>query len=124
MDFVNSKYKSPVSQVSPSKPTGKTMDVKHMSIGHNRAEMYINLGEAVILLAPSAAKKMMTDLQEAVTAWEKVNGTIKPDSDRKRKGSESTAKKALKSLYKSRRVTSKLLSINTSRKKHIPPKSD
>ena len=124
MDFINSKYRPAESSTSSSEPGGKTIDIKRLSVGHNYAEMYINLGDSVVLLSPPAAKKMMSDLKDAVTAWEKANGPIAKDSDRKGKRSESIAKKALKTLYKSRKISSKLISINTSRKKRLPPRSD
>lgn len=124
MEFVESKYRTSESTVSQGKDNLETVEINRLTVGHNSAEMYIHLGDRVILLSPSAAKKMVNDLKSAVSTWEETNGPIDQYPDGKTKRTESVAKKALKTLYKSRKISSKLISINTSRKKRFPPRND
>lgn len=103
---------------------GEGSPVKSIKVGHNNAEIYIKLGEAVVTLPPSSAKKMVADLKRAVEAWEAEHGTIDSGLPKKRPKRESSAKRVIKALYKSRKVSSKLVSVNTSRRKHLPTKND
>jgi len=79
----------------------------------------MNLGEAVVILSPVAAKRMTRDLKAAISNYENREGEIKlpPGKDHP---PESSVKKAIKSLYKTHKIGSKLLSINTSRRKKLP----
>ena len=98
----------------------KKIDVDRISVGFNNAEMYLKFSEAVIFLTPAAAKRLRDDLENSVTNWETEHGRIKPKRGKKRE--DSVPKRVLKSLYKSKKVGSKMISINTGKRKHLPMK--
>ena len=91
-------------------------EILKISVGFRNSEVYIRLGEQTIILPPSAAKKLTSDLAENIKVFEADNGVVKMPKSKKSKSGHSLPK-LLKSLYKSRRVTKKLVSVNTSRKK-------
>ncbi len=104
---------------------GKSFTVNKVAVGHNAAEVFFRLDETMILMTPGAAKRLARDLKSALSSWEARHGRIAAPATRKRGAKrESTAKRAIKSLYKSRKVNPKLISVNTSRRKHLPPKED
>ncbi len=98
---------------SPRGKSGYTVD--KISVGHTYAEVYLRFGDGVVVLTPSVAKRMAHDLAETVGQYEDEHGkvSIKPKSRKK----ESMPRKVIKSLYKSRRVSPKLVSINTKKRK-------
>lgn len=100
----------------------KGLQIDRISVGHNRAEIYVKLDETVIIMPPEAALKFKTDLHNHLDAWEKDNGTIPDAHPTKASKEESVSRKVIKQLYKSRKIGPKLLSINTKRRKH--PTSD
>ncbi len=111
-------------QTLPEKKSGGKLNIDKFSVGHNRAELYIRLDETTIILPPAVGKRLCDDLQQAVKEWEEQHGRI-PVSKGKKKGKpESVPKRVLKELYKSRKIGSKLISVNTSKKKHLPMKDD
>ncbi len=107
------------------KPVGtrRVYAVDRAAVGHNRAEVYIRLGDAVVILPPSAAKRLAGELRQALSDWEARHGAISTEAGVKG-GSrrESAPKRVIKELYKSRKVSRRLISVNTRRRKHIPDK--
>lgn len=91
-------------------------DIDKISVGHNRAEMYLRLGETVVILAPAVAKRLTEDLRQMIDQWEDQNGTISDPKQPQQK--KSLARQVIKALYKSRKVSHNLVSINTRRRKH------
>jgi len=104
------------------KSAGREFVIKGMSIGHNHAEVYINFGQTVIIMPPATGKKLLKDLRRTLTEWEEQHGRLPEGKGKKRR--ESVPKRVLKELYKSRKIGSKLISINTSKRKHLPMKDD
>src|SRR4030042_306014 len=94
--------------------------VDNLTVGFRQGEFYIRLGDAVILLSPQVMKKLLYDLEIFISVWEKEHGKIKSVDDRDKKKAESVPKRVLKSLYKSHKVSQRLISINTARKKSHP----
>lgn len=92
--------------------SGYTVD--RISVGHTYAELYLRFGDGIIVLTPSVAKKMTLDLMEAISRYEDEHGDIRM---KPKKAKESLPRKIVKSLYKSRRVSSKLVSVNTRKRK-------
>jgi len=86
----------------------KKIEVNHVTVGCNSAEFYIKFGDVVIFLPPTAAKRLLLELQKLPL----------PKDAYKRP--ESVSKKILKALYKSHKVTKTLISINTNRRKKLP----
>ncbi len=122
------KLKWQNTETSPAKSVSKTPGVKKLTaekiqVGHNFAEMYIRFDEEVVMMPPASIKKLTEELSRLVKDYEKQHGKIKPPR-RKRGKQQSTAQKVVKALYKSRKVSSKLVSINTKRRKHLPLKDD
>ena len=104
---------------SPQSSQGLKVDfsLDQLKVGHNNAEMYLQLGEAVLMMTPTAFKKMMIDLEQVVHDYEQKHGTIEMPS-----GSSSAispVKSMLKNLYQSRKIAPRLMSVNTKRRKHI-----
>ncbi|MDP8227912.1 MAG: hypothetical protein P9M15_00505 [Candidatus Electryoneaceae bacterium] len=97
-------------------PPDTSFDIEKLSVGHNRAEMYLRLGEAVIILPPAVAKRLADDLRQTIDHWEAQNGTIA--EPRRPHPKKSLARQVVKALYKTRKVSNKLISINTRRRKH------
>ncbi len=99
--------------------SGATQDVKSLRVGHTSSEMYISFGETSVILTPSTAKNLAENLHQQIEAFEAEHGKIKlPAKPTKRK--ESTATRVAKSLFKSKKLGPKLLSINTKKRKHLP----
>ena len=99
--------------------------VDRVSVGHNCAEVYIRLGEAMVILPPPAAKHLTRELRRALTEWEGRYGAITGEpgaGGRNRR--ESVARKVIRKLYKSHKVSRRLISVNTRRRKHIPDKDE
>jgi len=111
-------------QTPSEKGSGKKSEVNRFTIGHNRAELYIRFDETTIILPPAVGKKLCDDLQQAVKEWEEQHGRIPVPKGKKKGKPESVPKRVLKELYRSRKVSSKLISIDTSKKKHLPMKDD
>ena len=101
--------------------SGEKYEIDKITVSHSRSETFIRLKEKIIVMPPAAMKKLYLDLKKCITEWEDEFGEITTDSGKKKR-SGSTPKKVLKALYKSRKVGSKLVSINTGKKKHLPPK--
>lgn len=119
-------WQTPEPSPAPSKssdPGGKNLIVQHIQVGHNFAEMYIRFDEAVVIMPPASIKKLAQDIGRAIADYEALHGKIKQPKQKKKK-QESTAQKVVKALYKSRKISSNLISINTKRKKHLPLKDD
>ncbi|NQT34012.1 hypothetical protein HQ587_02385 [bacterium] len=114
----------PESKTPDKSESGKAIEVDRISVGHNSAEMYIKFGETIVILPPGPAKKLLEDLKQAMRKWESEHGKLPDVKDRKKKRRESVPKRVLKELYKSRKVGSKLISINTRKRKHLPFKDD
>lgn len=96
------------------------LSVDNCTVGHNSAEMYIRLGDVVIVLPPQAMKKLTQDLKQSIDKWEAEHGRIKGKKEKQ----QSVPRKVIKALYKSRKVSRNLVSINTKRRKHLPRKDD
>lgn len=111
----------PVRQAETS--TGEKLQIEKISVSHTSSETFIKLEDRVIILPPMAMKKLYLDLKDAVSEWEAEHGKIKEPKGKK-KMKDLTPKKVLKALYKSRKVGSKLISINTGKKKHLPLKDE
>jgi len=86
----------------------KQFEVDGMIIGSNFAEIYFKVGEVVIILPPVAAKRLLADLRSL---------DLPADPLRRE---ESVPKRIIKALFKSRKVTRNLISVNTGRKKKLP----
>ena len=121
VQYTSSEQKSKTPDKSES---GKAIEVNRISVGHSSAEMYIRFGETIIILPPGPTKKLLEDLRQVMQKWESEHGKLPDAKDRKKKRRESVPKRVLKELYKSRKVGSKLISINTSKRKHLPFKDD
>ncbi len=100
------------SKGKPLPDKGYTID--KMSVGHNSAEMYIHLEQTVIMMVPSIAKRMTIELREELIKYEEEFGTIRPKQSPRK---ESLPRKIIKEFYKSRQVSSKIVSINTKKRK-------
>ena len=71
-------------------------------------------------MPPSAAKKLFVDLSNNIQNYEAENGKIKAFSSKHKKSKTGQPlTNMLKSLYKSRKVSKRMISVNTRRKK--PP---
>lgn len=121
VQYSSSEQESKAPEKSES---GKKIEVSRISVGHSSSEMYVRFGEIVIILPPGPAKKLLEDLQQAMQTWESEHGKLPDARDHKKKRRESGPKRVLKALYKSRKVGSKLITINTKRRKHLPFKDD
>ena len=120
------KWSSPGSvpkQPDIKKENTSKSQIERISVGHNSAEIFLRFEDKTVILPPVVGKKLFNDLDRVVKDWENEHGTIKIDSG-KRKRKETVPKKVLKELYKSRKVGSKLISINTGKRKHLPLKDD
>ncbi len=105
----NSKEMKPKSS---QKSSGHT--IRKIKVSHTNSEVIFGFEEHLIIMPPSSAKQMTIDLTSAIEQFEKRNGIIKPLKSEKRIG---TAQKVIRALYKSRKVSSKLVSVNTKKKK-------
>jgi len=85
----------------------KTFEAKRAMVGSRAGEFYLKLEDYVIILPPPAAKALAVELKKL----------LPPDPPRRE---ESVPKKVIKALYKSRKVTKSLISINTGRRKKLP----
>ncbi len=85
--------------------------------------MYIKLDDNVIILPPKVAKKLQLQLKDTLSEYEEKHGKIKKVSH-KRRVKESVPRRVIRELYKSRKVSSKLVSINTKKRKHKSSKND
>ncbi|NQU06147.1 MAG: hypothetical protein HQ568_08655 [Calditrichaeota bacterium] len=118
IQWENSKSRSePQAETS----SGNKLQIEKISVSHTASETYIKLEDRVIILPPSAMKKLYLNLKDAVSEWEAEHGKIKAPKGKTRKG-DLTPTKVLKALYKSRKIGSKLVSINTGKRKHLPLK--
>ncbi len=99
-------------------------DVRRISVGHSAAELYIRFDETTLILPPAAGKKLYRELRRAVSDWESEHGTATPAGHGKKRRKESVPKRVLKELYRSRKVGSKLIRIDTGKKRHLPLKDD
>jgi|GEM_PF-2347089 len=90
------------------------LKVDKISVGHNFGEMYIRFGDEVFVLSPGAAKRLTLELGSAVEKYEHENGTIQPPTP---PHNISLPKRILRALYRESHPTSKLTSINTSKRK-------
>ena len=116
-DSGTSADRSPADPVPIHKPD-------HLQTGHNRAELFLKFDDSVIIMPPIAAKRLLFELEKNVAEWEKVHGVIpNPRARPPKPKPESAVKRVLKQLYKSRRVTKRLISVNTTRRRH-PDKKD
>jgi len=99
-------------------PELEKIEVKRISLGFRNSEIFIRIDDRTIILPPSAAKKLTFDLEEHIQSFEVENGKIKVFNpiNKKSKSGQSLSK-LLKSLYKSRKVTKRLVAVNTRRKK-------
>ncbi|MCF7809996.1 hypothetical protein K9N50_03310 [bacterium] len=105
---------------NPVVASDNKLQIDKISVSHTASETFIKLEDRVIILPPAAMKKLYLDLEDTVSEWEAEHGKIKEPKGKKKK--DLTPKKVLKALYKSRKVGSKLISINTGKKKHLPLK--
>lgn len=118
------KWQTSDTNLKSPEPTGsdeKNLEVDNIQVGHNFAEMYIRFGENVVIMPPASIKKLTQDLEKLVEDFESQHGKIKAPPKKKQ---ESSAHKVVKALYKTRKISSKLVSINTKRRKHLPLKDD
>ena len=118
------KWQNSDTNLKSSEPTGSgenDLKVDNVQVGHNFAEMYIRFGEKVVIMPPASIKKLTQDLERLVADFESQHVKIKANRKKKR---ESSAPKVVKALYKTRKISSKLVSINTKRRKHLPLKDD
>jgi len=111
-------------ETKPINKPEKKASMPGVTVGHNQAEMFIRFGDATIILPPEAAEKFSNDLQTVISDWEEEYGKIPKLKDKKKRKRESVAKRVLKELYRSKKVGSKLISINTSKRKHLRFKED
>ena len=123
VEIVWSNPGSTKKQSEPKREKAMKSQINRISVGHNSAEIFLRFGDKTVILPPAAGKKLNIDLARAVSNWEKEHGTIRDDKS-KRKKKETVPKKVLKELYKSRKVGSKLISINTGKRKHLPLKDE
>ena len=92
----------------------KNYSVESITVGHNSAEVYIRLGDYVLIMPPVVMKKLQSELSG-------LHLTEKPvDTRKKARKPEPIAKQILKALFKGKQVTKSLIAINTKRKKKLP----
>ncbi len=94
----------------------KNHAIDRVNVGHNNAEVYIRLGEFVLIMPPAVMKKLQGELAALLIEIEPAQ-TAKKQKEKKK---EPIAKQILKALYKGKNVTKSLVAINTSRKKKLP----
>lgn len=104
-------------------PSGEKLEIDKITVSHSRSETFIRFEDRVIVMPPATMKKLYLDLKECLSQWESEHDEIRIDSGKKKRR-ESVPKKALKALYRSKKIGSKLISINTGKRKHIPLKKD
>ncbi len=92
-------------------------NIEKINVGHNNSEMYLRFEETTVLMPPSAVKILTEKLREEVDKYEKEHGKIKLPKKEKDKFS---AQNVVKSLYKTKKLSPKLVSINTKKKKKPP----
>lgn len=91
----------------------KTELVDRTAVAHNAAEVYIQLGEVVIIIPPQVAKKLLRDLKSLpLPVGDDVRSQARP--------AESVPRRVIRTLYKSHKLTSTLLLVNTRRRKKLP----
>ncbi len=95
---------------------GEQLDISKITVSHSQSETFIRLENKVIIMPPAVMKRLYLDLKKNLAEWEAKHGVIRMVKGKKKRH-ESTAKKVLKALYKSRKVGSKMISINTSKRK-------
>ncbi|MBM3328276.1 MAG: hypothetical protein FJY67_02225 [Calditrichaeota bacterium] len=103
----------------------KSIDIARLRIGHTQAEFYLacertgkpggDFEGPMIILTPQAAKSLQRQLKQSLPG----GSTVTMQSGRRK---ESIARQVIKALYKSRQVSSKMVSVNTSRRRHLPDK--
>ncbi|MDP8238290.1 MAG: hypothetical protein P9X24_04290 [Candidatus Hatepunaea meridiana] len=121
------KWETPKERLPETEPINKPEKKASMhgvTVGHNQAEMFIRFGDATIILPPEAAKEFYNDLQTVILDWEEEYGKIPKLKEKKKRKRESVPKRVLKELYRSKKIGSKLISINTSKRKHLRFKGD
>ena len=111
------------SDVSRKFEDGGRIEIDRITVGHNQAEIFIRIADRTIILPPAAGKQLLLELGRKISTWENEHGKIKTAKDRTKKR-ESVPKKVLKELYKSRKIGSKLISINTGKRKHLPDREE
>jgi hypothetical protein len=99
------------------------INIDRITVGHNQAEIFIRIADRTIILPPVAGKQLTLELGRKITAWEIEHGKIR-ETKGELKRRETVPKKVLKALYKSRKIGSKLISINTGKRKHLPDKDE
>lgn len=110
-------------EASNKSKAGSRIEIDRIAVGHNRAEIFIRMADKTIILPPAAGKQFLLDLGRKITAWENEHGKIR-EAKGERKKRETVPKRVLKELYKSRKIGSKLISINTGKRKHLPSKEE
>jgi len=98
----------------PNDPLFRNTFADSINVGHNFAETYIKFGDEVIMMPAATMKELALQLRRAVEDWEAAYGEIKPLTS---EPPLSLPKKVLKALYREKKVTGHLTSINTRRKK-------
>jgi hypothetical protein len=93
----------------------KTFEVDKATLGFSPGEIYLRFGEAVIILPPAAAKRLVLDLEKLPLPASTNMGHEKGGNRQ-----ETVAKQVMKALYKSHKLTKSLISVNTNRRKKLP----
>ena len=96
-----------------SKKSG--INVNKIRVGHTQSEMLIHFECHTIIMTPASLKQFQRRLKESVSEFEKNHGKIKARQKVNKKG---TVQKLVKALYKTKKLSPKLVSINTKKRKH------
>ncbi len=105
----------------------KNFYIDKISFGYSRAEFWLKIeppGDGkddmvFIILSLPAAKRLLEDLRLSFEKWKAENPKAVQLADNKSKSQETVPRRVLKALYKSRKLTKNLISINTKKRKHI-----
>jgi len=110
-------------EASHKSEDGGRIEIDRITVGHNQAEIFIRIADRTIILPPAAGKRLLLELGRKINEWENEHGKIKTAKDSSKKR-ETVPKKVLKELYKSRKIGSKLITINTGKRKHLPDRKE